>query len=433
MERRRIILIWMLGAVTLFVGGIFWRYWLWTNDSTQEPQPVAEEHTVAPQTGSTEQGEQEIDTETWTESTQKTIQPEVYTAITLLFPPFVTSDAVASTLAQIAQDYQVEAQRRISDSLESYYKALTTIGKKGSGIDIALVPTDLRTLYETRGYHIPFQDSLSTLYHPLFQNLVDDTNATFLPVRIDPSITIYANELFLSQPQLTLSTLQAALLTSSKEWEVPMSIGLDATTWPVLSWSSEPYFGFGDMLSLFISQAKRTQKEHFLSFFIDSSWRDYGQLLTEIDNCEGVLSFLSCVVANGHLGVWFSWMSDSASIIQASWYTITHFPTPLQDYPVKGRWFIVNKQSPHLKSALQRTKGILTLQHTNWLSAWAPHLLQADYVSLQTQFADQDYASRQPYLTKTQLSTGSNSLENDLLLHKVIQGTYNTEVYLQKK
>ena len=57
------------------------------------------------------------------------------------------------------------------------------------------------------------------------------------------------------------------------------------------------------MLSLFISQAKRTQKEHFLSFFIDSSWRDYGQLLTEIDNCEGVISFLSCVVANGHLGV----------------------------------------------------------------------------------------------------------------------------------
>lgn len=152
-----------------------------------------------------------------------------------MFPPFVTSDAVASTLAQIAQDYQVEAQRRISDSLESYYKALTTIGKKGSGIDIALVPTDLRSVYESRGYHIPFQDSLATLYHPLFQTLVDDKDATFLPVRIDPAITVYAHELFLSQPQLTLSTLQAALLTAPKEWEVPMSIGLDASSWPALS------------------------------------------------------------------------------------------------------------------------------------------------------------------------------------------------------
>lgn len=76
---------------------------------------------------------------------------------------------------------------------------------------------------------------------------------------------------------------------------------------------------------------------------------------------------------------------------------------------------------------------MLTLQHTNGLGTWAPHLLQADYATLQTQLADQDYASWQPYLTKTQLSTGTHSLENDLLLHKVVQGTYNTEVYLQKK
>lgn len=435
MERRRIILIWMICAVTLFVGGIFWRYWLRTNTSPTEttlPNPT-QEHAVAPLTWSTPPQDLENPPASWSENPLQETQPQVYTAVTLLFPPFITSEAVASALDQLQQTYHIETQRRVSDSLESYYKALTTIGKKGSGIDIALVPTDLRPLYETRGYHIPFQDSLASLYHPLFQPFVDATDATFLPLRIDPAITIYANELFLSQPQLTLSTLQAALLTSPKTWEVPMSIGLDTNTRPILSWSKEPYFGFGDMLSLFITQAKRTQKEHFLSFFINSSWWDYRQLLTAWEDCNEQDSFVSCVVAKGHLGVWFSWMSDANTMLHASWYTTTHFPTPLQDYPVKGRWFVINKQSPRLKSALQRSKGLLTLQHTDWLGAWAPHLLQADYATLQMQFSDHDYASWQPYLTKTHLITWSNSLANDLLLHKVVQGTYNGELYLQQK
>lgn len=439
MDRRRIIiLISLLFAGVLFVGGLFWRIW----KLRQPTQPLPQEHAVAQETGSTEPLEEQEqaqqpatgDTPSWIET-----NVEVYTAVTILFPPFVQQTAIEQTLKQIEQEYQVKTQWRMSDSMENYYKALITIGKKWSGIDIAIVPSDLWSLFDWWGYHIPFKESLARLYHPLFQKWVDNTEATFLPLWLDPAVTLYDNELFFSQPDLTLSTLQAALLTASKEWQIPLSIGLDVTSWPVLSWTHEPYFGFWDMLYLFIQQAKNTQQERFLDFFIGSTWWNYEKLLTDVDRCWQIyphLSFLACTTQEHQLGAWFTWMSESSFIKNMSWYSITHFPTPTQDYPVKGWSFVINKHSPQINSALQWAKGMLILQHSSQLWSWAPHLLEAEYATLQTQLIDQDFAPWQAYISKTTLYNSDQpqvNLADDLLLKKVVWGSYNLGLYVQKK
>jgi hypothetical protein len=437
MDRQRLLILGIIGAGILFVWGIFWRYRLRTHATpteSEEQKPPIEAHAVAEDSAASWTVVSWTVASTWTDDTPSV--PEVLTAVTLLLPPFVDQRAVEKTLTQMGSEYGVPTQRRVSDSLESYYKALITIGKKWSGIDIAIVPSDLRDIYASWWYHIPFQESLAPLYHPLLQSYIDSPQATYLPLWLDPAITVYHNALFLNQPTLTLSTLQAALLTAPQQRAVPISIGLSEE---MLTWIREPYFGFEDTLSLFLTQAKKQQQARFFDYFLNSSWWDYGQLLTEIDICQKqypTSSFLWCTTQRQSLGVWFGRMSDS-TMWQLSGYTITHLPIQIKDYPIKSRWVMLNKSSPQLKSALQWTKWLLTIQHRDSVSLWAPTLLQADTRALQNQLIDTDFALWQTYLDKALLHTwvqswSHQSLLQDPLMQKVIQWSYNLELYITK-
>lgn len=293
--------------------------------------------------------------------------------ITIIVPMRVDTVQFRELTKRIAQEYHVQATVRTAKTLTDYKNILHALVQHPQQADIVLVPTNRIDSFTDWWYRIPFKQSISPLFDPIFRTRIDHQAFTYLPYLIDPMVTLYNTQSYTPKWKTTFSDLQSALLTPRKTTSsyLPLLFGIDAGDLALLEQENAAYPGYIELLELFVSMDLSRNTTTLLDFFLQTSHRNTTRfhalshtLGERVDSCQYWPHL--CLLAYDIADIWFGWLHELSQLEgnfphARAQIAYSNIPTLDQTYPVTGWWWVVSKQSTDMPATLTWIKWYLEL------------------------------------------------------------------------
>lgn len=382
---------------------------------------------------------------TWTIPPTTSVASPV--TVSLLIPAWVDTPEFQKLLTYLSEEYAITTTVRKVETIDEYKSLLRRTLQRPEETQLVLVPTNWIESFTQWWYKIPFKESISPLYDPLFRPWVDHEQFTYIPYALDPLITLYNPASFTPQGKTTFSDLQSALLTPRKTSSsyIPLVFGIDAGDLALLEQGKTPYPGYLELLEVFVTMDALSQTTTLLDYFNQTTYRDTSsfhsltaRLAERVESCQYWPHL--CLLAYDIGDFWFGWLHEREIVNYhfpnaRTTVAMTNLPVNQSSYPVTGRGRIVNKEPEGIPWALRRVKWYLDITH-----AQEPVLHQTVFSALnsisQRQRIEDKYLPLSPYISSYSLTVGSLTDSQKLIqktpLLPMLRGEYSKAIFMKK-
>ncbi|HMT26923.1 MAG TPA: hypothetical protein PKD96_01340 [Candidatus Absconditabacterales bacterium] len=378
--------------------------------------------------------------------------------LTISYPAVIANSRLQEQKLPLKEKFNIILQTKKFTN-EAEYKIFLNKGFEGSGkeIDIALIPYERLDFFSGQIYKIAFSNaspSVESLFSEIFQESITDTKKTFIPVGIDPLITIHDTS---SNPKTTEIGFEqlisfAQLFTIQKDKSIiPILFGADKNDIKLLETNQESFPHYSQILYQFFKLAYQNKNNKIISSLINMSnttggprsytnfKRTVAQLSKDNPDCE--LFPHICLFAFGKTKTVLSFLSDrenrSVSFPKAPLSqtdtTIKNIPRDQTCYPVRGRGFIINKNSPNLPQALNLINLYLKQGADQKLDT-QNYLISPFNSALSVQQFEPRFAFLKKYISNFELINSSPETIHLFFTTtkalEVLKGTYNISLFL---
>jgi len=323
-----------------------------------------------------------ITTWTITDITGWLYGPSTWWPLTILIPGRFYNDWFQQLAQLLKSKYDLTLRYKKIDNIW-YYKKIITGEEKAEGIDLYLAPTDRLGNYQ--GKQIALGEDIAPYVHPIFSTLLgslvkgrdyspaklegiaEEGFATLIPYALDPLVTLTPSSTILNfENQLDLQDIANFIALESRTNKIKMPIlrWLDKNDKKILEQGNESFPNYFIITYNIIHQVYSAGLENNYNIILDTinnpaiSKRSYAnfkitfnKLLKKNPNC---ITFPDiCIIAYNLGNIKFGFLSDVSIQEKYFWWsgkqitdlTIYNFPTASNEYKVRWRWFVADKNT----------------------------------------------------------------------------------------
>ena len=369
-----------------------------------------------------------------------------FSTIQIIVPPFIDEAVLQSLRKEIFKTKKVTANIQVPRTRHTYEEMIKEQYATPS-VDIIMLPTDRINSFDQRGIHIPLKKPLAPLFHPLFEPLINHSEATFIPYALDPYVTLHQQNINFTSTPISLARIQNTLLTlTTQPNTVPFLFGITKADITLLSQDKQAYPGYLSLLIRFIEQAKILRNTYVIEFFLDTSPRNTVKFLKQVKGiseqeprCTAFpvvchLAHKKSSIAFGKLSDIDQWYITFPEAMKDTPFTFSNFPVS-KWYPVTGWWFMVSKKSSYLDESGARIQGYIQTALEKNAPLWGTIFSAYNY-RFQQQKRETQYIPLKLVFSEFDLVIWSLE-DQDFHLHDtqllpMLEGTYSKSIYLRE-
>jgi len=449
--------LWLILIVPLFLG-LMWRGFasLLTGGGSQNPNTINEQNSSEssliregdPQGGGFESPDIPS---LWSSTTPKPTQPET---IRIAVPDRFDTSTMADTQQALTAD-QITLKRVVVTG-SNYHDTLYTLMASGA-VDLSLIATDRgNDCTQWCAIRFAYSQPIDAFILSPVIDAIQDSHWTMIPYGLDPLVTYHA-------PQRRVSGSRSALLndilvstsSSTTAWSLPLSIGIWAADQALLRAGKESYPWYTHILHNMIIQfsSNQTLLSQLTQLADTAKLRSYSRMTKIIETiadkfpiCEQTVA--ACLVRFNVSYYGFGYLTDLMRLPPSWSSTIAYdqFPIETNYYPVRLRWFIINKRSNSSPQAVSRfisayVTSMINLpgstQNTSNLWPMTYNLLSPFTTRFEAQWYDPQFNNIMRYTDSFRIEYGGRSTSLDRArnwgLMSVLEGNSSIQVYLTQQ
>lgn len=350
---------------------------------------------------------------------------------------------------KLLKEKKVMVKYETFKDLESYKNTLNTEITSWS-IDIFMVPTDWINSFENNWFKVDFKNDISQLFSYIFYDHIKSKKYTFIPYSIDPFVTLISKDISMGDRWFDLDKLKEISLISA-EWSSASKILFNVSDLDVSllkAWKSM-YSDYFLILYNIIYQAYLSQDPNLLTTFLTQwLWIDSKKIIKLVKifsrttpECEFYTNI--CLMSNwygdvtfgflSYLDIWDKYFKLDKKNPQD--FNVYNFIADSNIYPVRGWWFMVNKNSQNIEESLALMNEYIT-QWTNWNNLFWKNSLPAFNWLLSNSRIDRSYENIFKFENKFQLLNWTTDLEKNFTqktpMLEVLKGDYSVDAFLDQ-
>lgn len=384
--------------------------------------------------------------------------PAQKTLLTIALPSTIWNNRVQLQRIPLREKFNTILQTKRFET-EAEYKNFLENGFEWTGkeIDIAIVPYERLDFFSGQIYKIEFtttSPSIDSLFSSIFRESILASKGTFIPVGIDPLVTVHDKSTDLKSSEISFEQLLAfaQLFTIQKDKSIlPVLFGADKNDIKLLESNQEWFPHYSQILYQFFKIAYQNNNTKLLSNLISLSSSANGprnytnykrtilQLTKENSSCESYPQV--CLFVFWKVKTVMSFLSDRenrsptfpTALLSQSDLVIKNIPRNQASYPVRWRWFIINKNSKNLVQALNFI-NIYLKQGADQKVSSQNYLLSPFIATLSIQQFEPRFSFLKKYISSFDLITTSPSVLHSFFTTtkalEVLKWSYNISLFL---
>ena len=282
-------------------------------------------------------------------------------------PGHFFNDDFIALAKKIKEKEKITIKYQSFENLQQYQSFLRQDGTGENNADLFLVPTDrLSSLDQKHIKKIKTNEDISTFVNPLFLHYNQEENYSFMPHAIDPLVTFIGKNTNLDINNWTIGKTLSYLTIwqTEKSLSLPILRGVSKNDIRLLEINKESFPNYFSLLYNFLYQFKQDNNIKDLEAMLQLSKveskhkRDYVRFIEIIKRIEKRNPHCKdfpdiCLFAYKFGDIKFGYLSDL--VIWNEYFSdanrtfgdidIVNFPISSDVYKVRGRGFVVNKDS----------------------------------------------------------------------------------------
>lgn len=297
--------------------------------------------------------------------TQDTLKPTTPSTLTIAMPIWMVNEAWRRPIINKLHQQSITIRLITNTRDQSYEEFVNTlISWWNTWADIILMNQDQLEEHNRYAGSFWFSQDISTLFSYVFFEYFKRTDVTFIPFGVDPMVTFMKKPLENTTTQsIDRDDIVNSITTQEQDdprklaVQIPILFGIDSLDIQLIKNHKEAYDGYMDTLkNILFQSSNRGELVEKIRQFSDPRLEEYklwdyakykrvSKTLKE-RNQKCQLYTKLCFMYYKLTSVSFWYLSEMDIVnkyFQQSSYTIYNFPNSSSVYPVKLRWWIVNK------------------------------------------------------------------------------------------
>lgn len=395
---------------------------------------------------------------TWSQNTNTISTPS---SLTIAMPIWMVNEAWRRPIINKLRQQSITI-RIITNTRDQSYKTFvnTLLSGWNTWADIILVDQDQLEEHSRSIGSFGFSQDLSPLFSYIFFEYFKRTDVTFIPFGVDPMVTFMKKPLENTTTQsIDRDDIVNSIATQEQDdprklaVQIPILFGIDSLDIQLIKNHKEAYDGYMDTLkNILFQSSNRSELVEKIRQFSDPRLEDYKlwdyakykrvskTLIERNPKCQ--LYPKLCFMYYKLTSVSFGYLSEMDIInkyFQQSSYTIYNFPNSSNVYPVKLRWWVVNKSRYNevIKGGANGVSLAWTFfqeyvnQATNGNHYLWPTLFSAFNSVLDSQESDLQWRYISQFKSKRQVNPITiNTKDSFDQLVALLKGEYDLQVFL---
>jgi hypothetical protein len=359
--------------------------------------------------------------------------------INILVPNFIAP----SSLLQLTNDINEEFNTDISlsivriDHLPAYQDSLENI----ENYDIVLVPSHRKKWLQKNILTLPFEPSISTLFHSQIATYMREQEMTRLPYSLDPILTISPDPISKPWQAASRDDVTRYLLTHIDESKLPFWIGFSEIERKFVEASRYPLTGIQQRIALIINAAIQNKNAALLDMLNPNDLWDFRDVYTLTQkppydiNQDCQADIVRCITVEDQVQISRDLLSQ---VDHTKSLNVSALPNSYTLDSV-ARWRVIpNTLAAWSEEAVTtRLRGYLQFAHEGSPHDWGNALSAFNNIRNQ-QMLDFQYTHISPYIKDNNLTILQWSLDdwdmwiNDTPLLDVLMGEYNAGLWVER-
>lgn len=232
-----------------------------------------------------------------------------------------------------------------------------------TGADLILLNHDQLDVYGKYAGSFGFSQDISGLFPYVFFDYLKRTDFTFFPFAIDPLVTFAKKPLDGNTQTLDWSDIVNGITTSTEEdtrklaVQIPILFGISSLDIQLIKNKKEAFIGYTDILkNILFQSSNRSELIDMIKQFSDERLEEYklwdyakyrriaDKLIERNPKCEHYPQLCFMYYKLTSFSFWYlSDLDVLNNYFEKSDYTVYNFPNSSSVYPVRLRWWVVNK------------------------------------------------------------------------------------------
>lgn len=379
------------------------------------------------------------------------------TWIKVYIPSFFENNWFKNLKKKLFSSYNIKSDYVKIDNIKEYQdKLLLDLAKWGSDVDVFMVPLDWINTFKSYWYKVEFKKDISPVFNYVFYDYIRDNNYTLIPYSIDPLVTLYADNVFSNDKSLTIDDIKNSILVSdssvTKKYYFSTLFWLWNYDVSLIKNNKELYNNYFLVLYEIVRYIAHSKDTKLFEFFISLSWEWADKYWDPIkfkkitEKFEEKYKYCSisqplCMLSRGLWGFYF-WFSSDVDIYDRFFASdsklkqgvnVVNFPMLWDYYPVRGWWFVINKNSKNLEASNMFVNEYMKESLDGKTAFWT-NTLSAFNVILDQQKLDLRYQSLSKYFDKFNLIVWDLSLQQRFVqetkIIDVLTGKYSISAFV---
>lgn len=359
---------------------------------------------------------------------------------------------------KLYKDYRLKVDFKTIKWISSYKDYLIdTFSWVQTGIDLFLVPTDWMRSFEDHSLKMDFTKDISMMFTSQFYDHIKADKYTMIPFSLDPFVTLMDKN-FYKDSLFTLKWLSDALFIEP-EWPRKLFNDIRLMFWfwrndiLLLQIGKESYDDYFMFLYNIVYQAYLSLDYRLLQSFIDYSkegnvrFRDEEKFkkflkIASQSNPECYKFKSLCMLSNWYWDVVFGFLSYmnaydkyfTTGKISSSDIAVYNFLNNSNEYPVRWRWFFINKYTWKLSDTLLFVNKYIK-EWSSWsnMRLWWNNLSAFNEI-LNKQRIQKEYSKIFEFETKFELIEWDVNIQKEFIkktpILQVLKWEYSVEAFL---